>query len=1530
MTNDVAIKLRVDGAAQAEKEVFKLAGGLDQLGLAATSSATGNERLAQAIGKVAHYGLAGGSIYSLANAYMSVKTALFEASAAGQRLSTQLNFATDGRAAKEMQWVSGLANGLGLELDATAKAYAGFAAASRGTALEGASTRQVFEGIAKASAVMGLSTDETKGALLAVQQMMSKGVVSAEEFRGQLGERMPIALQAGAQALGVTTAEFSKLLETGQIVAQDFLPKFSAAITTMLGDSVQQASQRLDASATRMANAWEQLKRTVGDAGVSAGVAKEMVGMSNYMQALSDSMDNAKAAGLGFFGVMNAGAAQTLGRMPFDVLNMSASTLNGTINALTGGVLGLNEHVSYMPEVFQTNAAKAAMLDGKLKEAKTTLADLQARLSLVPDNIYLKSEAHQAWLLVQQLQAAKQAKDALSGGGAGRGSVNPATVGQMEAENAKNEADLAKLKQSLSGVSKEYIDTMKEIGRLSAAGVLTGKDLTTAIVDAHKMLKDGPISEATKAADRGLKAFDDLMAKESGFAANFSETVRDMVAARDKGKISVAAYGQAIAEMLKIQPGAIAAEKALADATKDRVAATVRSINAELDAYYRERDAILAVDKALNDLAHANSDQLDALQYEATLMGQSATERARAIEQYRILAQYKAEAARIEATIGDPAVRAAQLAALNVQRQLALSNAAARDAITTWNETFDRVNTGLTDAIMAAGKDGGAGLRDFLEAELLSRPFRMVVQAIVQPIAGAMTGALVGDAGSAAGGGIINSALGSMIGQGATMASLGTAFGEGFMATLGGSSLGGGSAAGILATGGASGAGMAGMLGAAAPWALGAVALARILGGPGFTSATDSGRARIDYSAAGIGGAASNATGSQAQIDAQVIATNSLAKSYFDAAKTLGIQALASVWEVGTNTGREGAAPQTVLGVNAGGRSYSSGEISSSDSAGLSLAASRALMTALQASELPKYLAGVFDDITVSTATQDQINTALQSAQALKGFHDQLQTMPWGQLKDLSYQAAQGLAEAAGGLDKLGAGLGGFYDKFYSDSEKKALLLQNTSSALAALGETMPAIDSNTRDWYRSEVERAMALDQSVPANARLTAGLLALSGAMDSLAPALQDAAKAADDAAKAAGDRAMADLERSVAAEKQRLALARDIAQEQVTAVRSVFDTLKSNVQSLYASVASTRDMAAAQGQAYIAQALATAQSTGYLPDNAKLSDAITAARGGVDAAIYASQADADYARQVLAGQLGQLQVVAGTQLTTAERTLRAALDQIDGLDAILETERKHLDIAQSISDGVLSVADAIAALHQAIKPDADATGTGAGSSAGTGTAAGSGVVSFGGGSSPGGGDVARYFDTGVNVVGFGVSKTPIFDDQRIKVLDYINANVHENWDSAAQNESLAKIAQNAIAAGGTQRDVAAALGFSEQDVRKMFDAAGIPAFATGAAFTNGIVSRPTLFPLGQMGEKTAEAIMPLVSIGGSLGVRAVGGATDTARLEALIETLIGEIRDLKSISGAGSAAGQRLLVLLDDVTDGGNAIRSRAMGV
>lgn len=167
-------------------------------------------------------------------------------------------------AAEEYEFVRAAANRLGLNLESTASQYAKLLAASKGTALEGQQTRQIFLGITKASTALGLSAAETEGALRAVQQMMSKGTVQAEELRGQLGERLYGAFTLASKSMNVTTRELSGMLERGELLANEFLPKLAQVLLEAFGPGAERAATTLRASIERLKNAFFELFVEVG------------------------------------------------------------------------------------------------------------------------------------------------------------------------------------------------------------------------------------------------------------------------------------------------------------------------------------------------------------------------------------------------------------------------------------------------------------------------------------------------------------------------------------------------------------------------------------------------------------------------------------------------------------------------------------------------------------------------------------------------------------------------------------------------------------------------------------------------------------------------------------------------------------------------------------------------------------------------------------------------------------------------------------------------------------------------------------------------------------------------------------------------------------------------------------------------------------------------------------------------------------------------------------------------------------------
>jgi tape measure domain-containing protein len=168
-------------------------------------------------------------------------------------------------AAEEFTYIKGVANTLGIELFAAADAYIGLAAATKGTALEGQGARDIFEAVSKAMAVLGKSSADTQGALLAISQIVSKGNVSLEELRGQLGERLPGAFQIAAKSMGLTTAELDKLVSSGKLTAEEFLPKFATALRETFGDTTP--VEGYTAALNRLKNSISESFIALGDTG---------------------------------------------------------------------------------------------------------------------------------------------------------------------------------------------------------------------------------------------------------------------------------------------------------------------------------------------------------------------------------------------------------------------------------------------------------------------------------------------------------------------------------------------------------------------------------------------------------------------------------------------------------------------------------------------------------------------------------------------------------------------------------------------------------------------------------------------------------------------------------------------------------------------------------------------------------------------------------------------------------------------------------------------------------------------------------------------------------------------------------------------------------------------------------------------------------------------------------------------------------------------------------------------------------------
>ena len=295
------------------------------------------------------------------------------------------------RGAARLDYLREVSDRLGQNFYQTAEAAKGFFAAGAGTAVEG-DLQKIFESVTEASTALGLSSDEYNRTLLALQQMISKGKVSAEELRQQLGEALPGAFQLFAQAAGVSTAELDKMLERGE-VGIDVLGKFADVLHNKYEKGANEAAQGLQAELNRLTMSWEDFKVSFMDTDlarssiqtVRGAVESMTAGVEEYDTALKASVP-ALAAFIAQHKLMNTSLAQGEGIRKNAVAGLKNLTL-ATREAADAEIIRLEREKLALVQNEKRAAALAARLAGteNAARAEQVLANVRARL-LTLDN----------------------------------------------------------------------------------------------------------------------------------------------------------------------------------------------------------------------------------------------------------------------------------------------------------------------------------------------------------------------------------------------------------------------------------------------------------------------------------------------------------------------------------------------------------------------------------------------------------------------------------------------------------------------------------------------------------------------------------------------------------------------------------------------------------------------------------------------------------------------------------------------------------------------------------------------------------------------------------------------------------------------------------------------------------------------------------------------------------------------------------------------------------------------------------------
>lgn len=295
------------------------------------------------------------------------------------------------RGAARLDYLREVSDRLGQNFYQTAEAAKGFFAATKGTQLEGDAER-IFEGFTEASTALGLTTEQCNRVLLAIQQMISKGKISAEELRRQLGEALPGAVQIFAQALGVETSVLDKMLERGE-VSIDVLSQVGTILHKDFGEAAINAANGVQGELNRLTSSWEDFKASFMDSDIAASSLQTVRGAVESMTAGVEEYDTALKASVPALAVfiaqhelMNTSLAQGEGIRKNVVAGLKNLTL-ATREAADAEITRLEREKLALVQNEKRAAALAARLAGteNAARAEQVLANVRARL-LTLDN----------------------------------------------------------------------------------------------------------------------------------------------------------------------------------------------------------------------------------------------------------------------------------------------------------------------------------------------------------------------------------------------------------------------------------------------------------------------------------------------------------------------------------------------------------------------------------------------------------------------------------------------------------------------------------------------------------------------------------------------------------------------------------------------------------------------------------------------------------------------------------------------------------------------------------------------------------------------------------------------------------------------------------------------------------------------------------------------------------------------------------------------------------------------------------------
>ena len=220
-------------------------------------------------------------------------TATYAAEIAKQRLALQLVTKEAGEYQRALAFVDQTSRKFAIPQEVITRQFTKLTASVKGAGGSVADAEKAFLGVAAGIRGTGGSLQDLDSALTATSQVFSKGKVSAEELRQQIGERLPGAFTLFAESMGMTPQELDKALEKGQVSLQDFqgfaekLFKDYGEAAKIIASGPEAAGDRLQTALSRLSESVGNLLRPIG-AAFQTEFAKIVIAIDKAARKLAD------------------------------------------------------------------------------------------------------------------------------------------------------------------------------------------------------------------------------------------------------------------------------------------------------------------------------------------------------------------------------------------------------------------------------------------------------------------------------------------------------------------------------------------------------------------------------------------------------------------------------------------------------------------------------------------------------------------------------------------------------------------------------------------------------------------------------------------------------------------------------------------------------------------------------------------------------------------------------------------------------------------------------------------------------------------------------------------------------------------------------------------------------------------------------------------------------------------------------------------------------------------------------------------